>query len=141
MDPNTQPPNQSPTPPPQAEVLSQAVAPEITTQPTPVEPAPPSPSEPLNKEANKKSVFLIIGIIILIIIFVILSIILLMRNNASTPKAATQRANNVQTSEPRVTPINTPEATTSSDLEEATQVNTGDPTTDLDSIQKDTSQL
>jgi len=138
MDPNIQTPTQQVPPAPVQETPPPMPTPEGAAQPT--QPTPP-PSEPLNKEANKKSVILISGIIILIIIFVILSIILLMRNGASTPKAATQTLNEAPTSIPTVTPIPSPEATTSSDLEEATEVDTGDPTTDITQVQQDASGL
>lgn len=136
MDPNTQTPTQQVPPVQEAPAPMPNPAPDTTLPP--VQPTSP-PSEPLNKEANKKSVILISGIIILIIIFVVLSIVLLMRNG--TPKAATQTQNLPPTSVPTATPIPSPEASTSSDLEEASQVDTGDPSTDITQVQDDASQL
>ena len=56
---------------------------------TPIQPAqqpstpPPQqlPAQPLNDVANKKSMYLIIGIVVLVLILVVLSFVLILRNS------------------------------------------------------------
>jgi len=70
MDP-VAPPSQTPAVLPQAPM-------------TPIQPEPVQNTPPLNASANKKSLFLIIGIIILVLITATLSLLLLLRSSTTT---------------------------------------------------------
>lgn len=126
MDPIT------PTPQPTSEVTAP-----ITTASNPEQ-----PTQPLNAQANKKSLFLIIGIIILVLLLVGLSLMLLLQNNTSLP---TQK----QLSNTQTTPSNpppalstiTPTGNPASLVDQASQIDTGDNTTDIIQIQNDASGL
>lgn len=137
MDPTTQQPTPVPTTQPQPQPIP---AQPVQTQPEPTQPSP-TPPPVLNKEANKKSLFLIIGIIILVIILVTLSALLLMRNTTTSNQVGSNSLPTQQSLPQTVTPTSAPTATQSSDLQDASQVDTGDPTQDITSVTQDASNL
>lgn len=120
-------PTQAPAAPQPIQPAAAPIQPEMTAQPTGTPP-------PLNKEANKKSLFLIIGIIILVIILAILSVLLLLRSSASAPISTTQA---IPTPTPVITSVPLTPTSIPTDLQQATSVDTGDPTSDLTSVEQD----
>jgi len=112
------------------------------TQPAqqPIASVPEQQSEqPLNGVANKKSMYLIVGIVILVLIMIALSFLLILRNN-TTPSPLAKETKNQTT---LVTPTAAPESVqdSSSLLEQAETVNTGDATIDITELQNDASTL